>query len=415
MTMTSAVPRQSADAVPAPAGRAPSWLPPTWVLALALVAVAANLRLALAGVPPLVGLITNDLHLSSAGIGVLTTLPVLCMGLFAPVAHWASGRWGSVPTVFAAVILMTLGSALRWRGANVVVLYAATLVAGVGIAVAGTLLPRLVKTLFPAERVGLATGVYMLAMMLGATASAALSAPLAGVLGSWERSLASWALVGLVGLVAWTPLTRAVLRHRDDVTSGSAHTRLPWRHPTAWLIAAYLVTQSWAFYSTLAWLAPSFVRLGWDREHSGYLLSLFSAVQIVAGLIMPVVSDRVSDLRFLLVPVTGLATSGLLGLLLAPVSAPWLWAVLVGLGQGGAFALALVLLVRFASTPQASGGLSAMGFLVGYGIASFGPVVMGVILDRTGGFHGVWLVLALLMVAQLVVVAALRPGMRTVA
>jgi MFS transporter, CP family, cyanate transporter len=257
----------------------------------------------------------------------------------------------------------------------------------------------------------------MLALMLGATASAALSVPLAELLGSWEGSLASWAVLGLVGLVAWFPLTRVVWRHRVEVTAASEGSALPWRHPTAWLVATYLVAQSVAFYSTLAWLSPSYISTGWDRQHSGYLLSLFSAVQIVAGLLMPVISDRVTDLRWLLLPTTASGTLGLLGVALAPDAtpwAPWAYAVLIGLGQGSSFALALVLLVRSAATPHASGGLSAMGFLVGYGVSSFGPLAMGAVRDATGGFHTVWLFLTAVTTAQLAVALALRPGMRKV-
>ena len=357
--MSSTVP-QGAPA-PAASGRLFPWLPPTWVLTVALVAVAANLRVGLAGVPPLVGLLTADLGLSNAALGVLTTLPVLCMGLFAPVAHWASTRWGSAPVVMAATVLATLGSVLRLGGSSLPVLYAATLVLGVGIAVAGTLLPRLVKTMFPPERVGLVTGVYMVALMGGATASAALSAPLARLLGSWQGSLASWSLVGLVAVVAWFPLSRAVWQHRAEVIARSVGARLPWRSRTAWLVSVYLAVQSLVFYSTLAWLAPSYIGLGWDREHAGYLLSVFSAVQIVAGLVVPAVTDRVRDLRTLLVPVGLSGTAGLVGLMVAPEAAPWLWSVLAGIGQGSSFALALVLLVRAAATPHASGGLERHG------------------------------------------------------
>ena len=121
------------------------------------------------------------------------------------------------------------------------------------------------------------------------------------------------------------------------------------------------------------------------------------------------------DLRRLLVPIACVAAAGLVGLFLAPTTAPWLWASLVGLAQGGAFAVALVLLVRMAATPHASGGLSAMGFLIGYGVASFGPVVMGAVRDATGGFRLVWLGLALLMTVQLAVSLALRPGLAKVA
>src|SRR5204863_268774 len=99
-------------------------------------------------------------------------------------------HWGSAPVVMTATLLLTIGSAMRLAGSNVFVLYAATLVVGIGIAVVGTLLPRLVKTLFPPERVGLVTGVYMLAIMVGATIGAGMSEPLAAALGSWEESLA---------------------------------------------------------------------------------------------------------------------------------------------------------------------------------------------------------------------------------
>ena len=415
--MSSTVPERatsSASPTTPTSTRAFPWLPPSWVLIVALVAVAANLRPALAGVPPLVPQIEAELHLSNAWLGVLTLLPVLCMGVFAPVAHWASTIWGSAPVVMAATVLLTIGSAMRLGGANVLVLYAATLVVGIGIAVVGTLLPRLVKTLFPPERVGLITGVYMLAIMLGATIGAGMSEPLATALGSWEESLAAWSLLGVVGLVVWAPLALVVWRHRVEATAQSQGSALPWRSPTAWLIAAYLVTQSFAFYSTLAWMAPSYVKLGWEADDAGYLLSAFTAVQIVAGLLMPVVSDRVRDLRLLLIPATSAAALGLIGIGVAPTAAPWFWAALIGFGQGSAFALALVLLVRFAATPHASGGLSAMGFLVGYGIASVGPLAMGALRDATGGFEVVWVVLAALMLPQLVICWALRPGLAKV-
>ncbi len=399
---------------PAASHRPYEWLPPTWALGIALVAVAANLRVALAGLPPLVQLITTQLQLSNAAAGALTTLPVLCMGLFAPLAHWLSTRYGSAPTVFVAVACLTLGSLTRLAGAHPAALYGGTLLAGIGIAVAGTLLPRLVKTLFPPERVGLVTGLYMVSMMVGATVSSAVAVPLAGVLGSWQASLASWSLLGLVGLLAWAPLAGRVWTHRVEVTSGHTGAHLPLRSGTAWLVAGYLVTQSWAFYSCLAWISPSFLLLGWDRDHAGYLLSVFSATQIISGLLAPVLTDRVHDLRLLLLPAAGLGTVGLLGLLLAPTAAPWVWVGVIGLGQGAAFALALVLLVRYAASPAASGRLSAMGFLVGYGVASFGPVTMGAIRDATHGFTGVWLVLVLLMSVQFLFVVLLRPGLARV-
>ncbi|WP_344254151.1 CynX/NimT family MFS transporter [Terrabacter carboxydivorans] len=387
-------------------------LPAVWVMAVALVAVAANLRIAITSIPPLLDAISTDLGLSHAAAGALTTLPVLCMGVFAPVASRIAHHTGAAGAVLGAVVGILAGTASRFAGGHVVVLYAGTFVCGVGIAVAGTLLPRLVKTYFPPERVGLVTGLYMLAMMGGAAASSAIAVPLADRLGSWQASLGSWSVVALVGALAWAPFTVRANPHHTPDEEGPG--RLPWRHPTAWLVAGYLALQSWCFYSAVTWLAPTYVEHGWSRASAGYLAAAFSGAQIVSGLLGPVLSDRTTDMRRLLLPAASLGVAGSVGIWLAPLTAPWVWAVVTGLGQGAAFSLALVLLVRYARTPEASGRLTGMAFLISYGIASIGPLAMGLLRDVTGGLSVVWAVLAAIGAVQGLVVLRLRPDLRRV-
>ena len=138
-------------------------------------------------------------------------------------------------------------------------LYAGTFVAGAGIALAGTLLPGLVKSVFPARRSGLGTGLTMAAMM---------------------------------GLAA--------------------------------------VAQSWQFYSALAWLAPTNESHGWTAREAGLLMAAFTGAQLVSGLAAPTLLDRVPDPRVLLVLAGLLGGGGELGVWLAPDTAPWLWAALLG-------------------------------------------------------------------------------------
>src|SRR6478735_8272573 len=381
-------------------------------MAVALVAVAANLRIAITSVPPLLDAISTDLGLSHAAAGALTTLRVLCMGVFAPVASRIAHRTGAAGAVLGAVIGILAGTASRFAGDNVVVLYAGTFVCGVGIAVAGTLLPRLVKTFFPPERAGLVTGLYMLAMMGGAAFSSAISVPLSDRLGSWQASLGSWSVVALVSMLAWAPFAVRANPHHTPGEAGPG--RLPWGHPTAWLVAGYLALQSWCFYSAVTWLAPTYVEQGWSHASAGYLAAAFSGAQIVSGLLGPVLSDRTGDMRRLLLPAAALGVAGCLGIWLAPTAAPWAWAVVTGLGQGAAFSLALVLLVRYARTPEASGRLTGMAFLISYGIASIGPLAMGLLRDVSGGLSVVWSVLAAVGVVQGLVVLRLRPDLRRV-
>ena len=383
-------------------------------MALALVAVSANLRVAIASVPPLASTIAADLDLSNAWIGAVTTLPVLCMGLLAPAAQRLGALIGAAAAVQIAIIAVFAGVLLRWWGDQLWALYAGTFVAGFGIAVAGTLLPRLVKAIFPPERTGTITGLYMLAMMGGAATSSALSVPLAARFGSWQGSLASWSILAAVGALAWAPVSLRISKFRAANPVAATSHGLPWRHPTAWLIAAYLAVQSWQFYSSLAWIAPSYVSSGWDPTTAGYLLSAFSGAQLISGLLGPVLTDKIHDHRVLLMPAAGLGLVGMLALLLVPDAAAWVWVVVLGLGQGAAFSLALVLLVDYAETPAGSGRLTAMTFFVSYTIASFGPTVTGALRDFTGNFHVIWLLMSLLMLVQMALATQMKPGLAKV-
>jgi CP family cyanate transporter-like MFS transporter len=383
-------------------------------MALSLVAVAANLRTAMASVPPLAEAVIGGLGLSGAAFGALTTLPVLCMGVFAPFAQRVAARIGAAGAVEVAAGCVAAGLALRFAGAHLWALYAGTFVAGVGIAIGGTLLPGLVKELFPPQRSGLVTGLYMLAMMGGAAASSALAVPMREWLGSWQASLGSWSLLGVVGVLAWLPVALGHSRHRAANPGVLDPGRLPWRHATAWLVAAYLTVQSVEFYSSLAWLSPSYLARGWDPAHAGYLLSAFTLAQLVSGLLGPALTDRVHDHRALLLGASLLGLAGQLGLWLAPAAAPWVWAVVLGLGQGASFALGLVLMVDYAATPAASARLAGMAFFCSYSIASVGPAGLGALHDATGGFSALWLVLAVLMVVQTALAWSLRPGLRQI-
>jgi MFS transporter, CP family, cyanate transporter len=379
----------------------------------ALLAVAVNLRVTMTSIPPLIDTIAADLRLSHALAGVLTALPVLCMGAFAPVASRLAHRMGAVVAVLLSAVAILLGTLGRGLGDNVVLLYLGTFVAGVGIAVAGTLLPQLVKAFFPPERVGLVTGLYMGGMLGGATVASALAVPLARVLGSWQASLGSWAVPAALGVVVWATIAvRAAPRHVPDESRRGA---LPWRSRTAWFVAVYLALQSWCFYSTIAWFAPTYVEHGWSQQNAGYLLAVCALAQVVSGLLGPALTDRVTDMRGLLLASAGLCVVGFFGVFVAPLSVPWVWAPVIGMGQGSAFSLGLVLLVRYARTPEASARLSGMSFLVCYLVASVGPLAMGALSDATGTLTPTWLGLAVVAVAQGSVAVLLRPHLEPVA
>jgi CP family cyanate transporter-like MFS transporter len=379
------------------------------LLVTAIFLAALNLRAALASVPPLVHTIQDDLGLSSAAAGLLTTVPVLCMGVFAPVSQRLAHRVGREATVAVALALLVAGLLLRLGGDSYPVLLVSTLLPGIGIALCGTVLPGIVKEFFPG-RSGAMTGVYLLAMMVGATAASALAVPLADLLGSWERSLAIWAGLAAVGLAGWLPVVRRVNDH-DDPTEAETTARiaLPWRSPTARLMAAFMAMQSLGFYTQLAWIPPSYEARGWSARDAGLLLAVWSIVQLVSGVGGPALADRVRDRRPLVAGAVLLTVMGTLGIAVVPTAAPWLWVALMGLGQGAGFSLGLVKLVDYAPTPAASARLSAMVFLFSYSLASTGPFLFGAVRDATDSFAIPFGALVVVAVVQLALTPRLRP------
>lgn len=84
-----------------------------------LILLTINLRAAITGMPPLVGNVQRALALSGTQVGVLATLPVLCLGAFAWLAPRLARRFGTRTAVCAALGVLALGAALRalpwWR------------------------------------------------------------------------------------------------------------------------------------------------------------------------------------------------------------------------------------------------------------------------------------------------------------
>jgi CP family cyanate transporter-like MFS transporter len=372
--------------------------PGLWILAI--LAVAANLRPVITSLPPLVDQIAAGYGLSATAAGALTTLPVVCMGLFAPAAAPLAGRFGESAVLAVAVAVLAAGAGLRAVG-GLVGLYGGTALAGIGIAVAGTLLPSLVRARVP-DRIGPVTGLYTAVLIGGAFLAAGLTEPVRGALGVPPQVvLAVWALPAVLALVLWMAL---VHRRAGGVPSGRVG--FPWRSGMAWLGTLFMGLQSLLFYATLAWLAVSYTELGVSTRGAGLLLALFSATQIVTALAMPALAHRTGDIRPWIAVSVGLTTVALALVAAVPYAAaamPWVWAGLLGLGMGGNLSLALVVLTRMAPSPAAAAAYTGMAFFVGYLLAALGPVAAGALRDATGGFTAVYATLAVLGVITLAV------------
>ncbi|WP_422102150.1 MFS transporter [Vreelandella sp.] len=357
--------------------------------------VGLNLRPAMSSVAPLLSRLQENAGLTTQAAGLLTTLPVLFLGLTAPLAPMIGHRIGIERALSAALLLLTSGLLLRtlplpW------VLYLGTAMAGSAIGLAGTLLPSLVKRELP-QNADVLTGLYTMALCLGGALGAGFSVPLVQWLGSWQASLASWALLALSTMAVWicyAPSPKPTPARSQPI---GIPLRSLLRKPLTWQVMLFMGIQSSMAYIVFGWLPTLLIERGYSEATAGWTMAVSIMCQLASALSAPWIARLSKDQRPALLLVLACTALGLALLLIAPLSWRWPGAALLGLGQGGSFSLALSLLVLRTANERLAGQLSGLVQGGGYTLAALGPFGVGLML-QTGATtaHIAWLLIGLI-------------------
>jgi CP family cyanate transporter-like MFS transporter len=372
---------------------------------VALFLAALALRPQLVGIGPLLPAVQDDLDVTHAVAGLLGTIPVLCMGLFAPPAPFLSGRIGPRLAIGAALALIGLFGVARALAPGAVAVIVLTFPVGVGMGLAGAMLPVAVKQRF-ADRPGFATAVYTSGITIGSALAATVAVPLANAAGGWRTPLLVFGAVSTALAAVWLWLTRSELPHeRVDVRP----LRLPFRRPLAWRLVAAFFLMSSVFYGLNAWLPDAYVERGWSESSAGGLLAVLNTVTIPVGFAVAWAADHWGTRRLWLSGAAVLQLGALLGVALVP-GAGWAWAVLLGVSIGPLFPLTMTLPLDGSDRPAEVAALAGMMLGVGYTLSATSPLLLGALRDVTGGFDAVLWALVVLGALLVVVDSSFSPA-----
>jgi len=306
------------------------------------------------------------------------------MGLFAPSAAFASGRFGSRAALAGAVGLVAVFGILRAVAPSATAVIALTVGVGIGMGLAGALMPTAVKERF-AHRPAFATGIYSVGIVAGAATASAVAVPFAEATDGWRSSLLLFSAVTALLVVAWLALTRREPPHSRGDTRP---VRLPWRSALAWQLVAIFVLMSVAYYGFNSWLPDAFVERGWSESKAGALVAVLNGGQIVPALVVPWFADRWGSRRLYLAVSGFVLSAAALGLVLAP-GGSWGWTAAVGGGFGVLFPLVMTLPLDVARRPADVAAVAGMMLGVGYSTSSVAPFALGGLRDATGSFDAV--------------------------
>lgn len=376
-----------------------------FMLAIGIIFIAANLRSPLTAVGPVVDQIRNSLHISNTLAGMITTFPLFAFAGFSPFVPRLARKYGTGLVLFWSLVFLTFGIGLRSLFGEIG-LFFGTAILGLSISVGNVLVPSLIKRDF-SKRVGLMTGVYNASMSLFGAIASGVSIPVAVKAGwGWEGALGIWAALSFFALILWIPqvkrgkqktiiledvvnsdnnarrisMEKHGIRNINESTNNEVHL---WRSPLAWQVTIYTGLQSMVLYCMYAWLPNILISQGMKSGDAGWMLSLCQLSSLPMGLIGSVLAGRKSNQRAMTIVASLCVLSGLLGVFLGETRLEFVWMVLLGSGTALTFSMSLIFFNFRTQNADQAAGLSGMAQSVGYLLASFGPIIFGLLHDIT--------------------------------
>ncbi|MCC3280746.1 MFS transporter [Arthrobacter sp. zg-Y40] len=385
---------------PAGHGTRPSL--PVLLTALAVILVAVNLRPGASSVGPVLAELQAGLGIGATAAGVLTALPGLTFAVVGALAVAVSRKAGINGSILLALAAIAAGLLLRSLVNSAALFLLLTVLAFAGMAVGNILVPAFIKR-HGGARLALMNSIYGTTLALGATLPLLLGGVLAGGdPNGWRLSLGIW---GAAALVAFIPWTLVAVKTGRDVVAGEQRQRRGMKmrsSRTAVALSIFFGVQSMHAYVQFGWAAQIYRDAGLEQGQAGLMAAIIAALGIPGGLIMPALVARSSRLRFYIAGLGVLMLAGYSGLLLAPATLPWLWALCLGLA-GFAFPTALALITARSREPRTTARLSGFIQPVGYLLAALGPFAIGALHDVSGSWT---LPLAILLGSAVVMVGA---------
>ncbi|MDN4079321.1 MFS transporter [Paenibacillus polymyxa] len=365
----------------------------------ALILASFNLRPGITSVSPLLHGITDDLGMSSTTASLLTSIPLLCMGIGSLFAGRLASHFQSEKIITIFIACIGIATFLRFFAISPLYLLITALFIGVGIGIVSPLMSGFIKNYF-ADKVALMIGMYSTFMVVGASIAVGLTTPIQHWFSdSWKAGLGFWFVFALITIPLWI----GVMNHPHTLkqrTSTQQRSSLPLQNKQAWLLTAFAGLATLLFYCISAWLPAIVEDKGYDSSYAGLVGTLCMIAQLPVTLCLHLLLRAIPSRKFWITFFIGSEIVGLILLGFTDVT-PIMASICLGISAGGLISLTLLLPIDKTNSALEASTWSAMTQAIGYMIGAIGPIIIGVLYDYTGSFRPT---MYLLIVLGLVVI-----------
>lgn len=347
---------------------------------LPIILISINLRAPITSAGPIANVIQDYYNLSSAQVGLLTSLPLLAFGI----VSFLVAVFQPVRAMFFGILCIIFGEMLRFVEDSMI-LFVGTAIMGSGIAIANVLLPSFIKAKFPRE-IPKIMGIYSLILNASAALGIVSIIPLTHVL-PLPLAFSCWVILAILAFISYLPQikNRRIFRPKHKhIKIGSLFTNIH-----AWKITLFMGLQSAMAYSFFAWYPSLLINFGFEKDFVSYIMIITQCIIIPLSFIIPIwlhsMHQRFRNIFIVFICMLYAVSYFLLFISHEKWSAI-LASILIGIPIGGVFSIALLFISSKSANVFISTKLSAMSQGVGYLIASVFPWIIGKIHDSYHSF-----------------------------
>lgn len=355
---------------------------PLALLCIFLVFSAMNMRSPIVMIGSVASTLTDALGVSVSAIGLLGALPMPMFALGALVAPRFAKRFGLESIMIISTAMLAVSVLGRvWFG--VAGLYIGTVALSLAIGFLNALTAPFIKKYAP-NHIALTTGLFSLSMSLFAGTCAYVVVPLMAVV-SWQVALSSWG-VGAVCSLMILLFINQLSKKSPQATTPNAGAGTPfnaWKNPDAWYMGVYMGIQSLLFYTVASFLPSIGMGYGLTLAQASGLALAFQVVAPMAIFLLTFLIKRNFSIKIIALVASILNVIGAGGLIWLP-DYLHLWSAIMGFGGASIFTLSLMLFSIRTSSVESARDLSGMVQAVSYGVAFFGPLILGKLFEKTG-------------------------------
>ena len=361
------------------------------VVCILITLVGFQLRSVILGVPPILPLIQHDLGLSYSETGLLTSLPTLMLACFAWPAGLLAERIGARLCVSLGLVLLAVGTLLRAVWLSAIALFLFTLLLSLGIVLAQTAMPVLIRRWFPSA-IGPVAALFSDGLIIGEAVAAGITVPLMVQFwgkDGWAATFIFWGLPVIVLLALWLILAprgpalkvpSPVTETRKPMSPIEDDSRSPQRTRVSALHLGVLVgAGSLIYFGMNAWIA-SYNQALHHASLTPLVLTILNAAQLPMSLVVTFIAQRLAGRRVPFIIAGVVCACAITGWILTPIVWEPFWAALLGGSSAMVFTLGIALPPLLAA-PHEVGRLTGITISLTYAVAFLGPFVGGALWD----------------------------------